>query len=112
VGVDYYITGYVYFVQAGDDQAVKIGSTVELDKRLLALQTSNHRRLRLIGAIDLRKSGFPENLNRVEFGKIAREREAEIQERFAGDRIHGDWFKLSTSLASFIAEVSNVEAAA
>ena len=112
MGADYYITGYVYFVQAGEDPAVKIGSTMELEQRLLALQTSNHRRLRLIGAIDLRKSGYPENLNRVKFGQIAREKEAEIQKRFAADRIHGDWFKLSTGLAKYIAEVSNVEAAA
>lgn len=63
---DYYITGYVYFVQAGEHPAVKIGHTIELlEKRLLALQTGNHQQLRLIGAIDLRKTGALETLNRT-----------------------------------------------
>ena len=106
---NYYVSGYVYFIQAGDELAVKIGSTVELEKRLLALQTSNHLRLRLIGAIDLRKLGVQENLNRVEFGQLARTREAEIHKQFASDRIHGDWFKLTSELVKFIEDASNIE---
>jgi hypothetical protein len=108
---DHYITGYVYFVQAGDHSAVKIGHTIEpLGKRLLALQTGNHQKLRLIGAIDLGKTEALESLNRIEFSKLARKKEAEIHALFSKERIQGEWFNLSNELVLFIAEVSNVQA--
>ncbi|MDB5892202.1 MAG: hypothetical protein JWP47_3033 [Polaromonas sp.] len=112
MNADYYITGYVYFIQAGADRAVKVGRTVELEKRFFALQTSNRRKLRLIGATELRKSGCFGELNRVKYGHITRQKDVEIHQRFAQDRIHGDWFKLTTGLAAFISGVSNIDAVA
>lgn len=105
-----YITGYVYFVQAGDDLAVKIGTTIEpLATRILQLQTANHRKLKLIGAIDLRKSTGLNTLSRTEFSTLAKRKEAEIQIIFSNERIHGEWFNMTNDLVSFIEQVSNVD---
>ena len=106
----YYVTGYVYFVQAGDDLAIKIGTTIEpLAIRILQLQTANHRKLKLIGAIDLRKSTGLNTLGRVEFSLLAKRKEAEIQAKFSDTRIHGEWFNMTNDLVSYIEQVSNVD---
>jgi hypothetical protein len=104
-----YITGYVYFIQAGEDLVVKIGSTIApLEKRLQALQTANHKKLKILGAIDLKKSNGYDDLNRIDFSVIAKQREAEIQSMFAENRIQGEWFDLTDELSSFIGEFSNI----
>jgi hypothetical protein len=106
---EYYITGYVYFIQAGDDPVVKIGTTIEpLEKRLFALQTANHKKLKLIGAIDLRKLHEAEYPNRIEFSQRARCKEAEIHTQFLDQRIQGEWFNLTDDLLNFIQKNSNV----
>ncbi|MEB0228586.1 GIY-YIG nuclease family protein [Pseudomonas sp. 10S4] len=106
---EYYVTGYVYFIQAGDDLAIKIGSKIEpLAKRILKLQTANHLKLRLVGAIDLRKLTGLDTLGRVEFSILAKRKEAEIQARFSGARIHGEWFNITNDLVNYIEQVSNV----
>jgi hypothetical protein len=107
--IEYYITGYVYFIQAGDDPVVKIGTTIEpLEKRLFALQTANHKKLKLIGAIDLRKLAEMEHANRIEFSQRARCKEAEIHTQFMAQRIQGEWFTLTDDLLTFIRNNSNV----
>ncbi len=96
---------FVYFIQAGDNPVVKIGSTIEtLKKRLLVLQTANHLELRVIGAIEL--SGEPEARGR--FWERARRQEAELHAKFSRDRIRGEWFRLTDELATYIRQASNV----
>jgi hypothetical protein len=57
------MTGYVYFIQPEDDPVVKIGNTINpLADRVLELQTGNHKKLRLIGAIDLQKKAIQKPL--------------------------------------------------
>lgn len=107
---DHYTTGYVYFLQAGDDLAIKIGTTIEpLEKRILQLQTANHRKLKLVGAIDLRKSTGLITPGRIEFSVLAKQKEAEIQAMFSNSRIHGEWFDMTDDLLSYIEQVSNVD---
>jgi hypothetical protein len=106
---DNYITGYVFFFQAGEEPAVMIGNTIEsLEKRRLYLQAGNHKKLRIIGAIDLKKVSRSEGLGRLEYSALAREREAEIHKLFAKSKIHGKWFSLTPELQEFIRQASNV----
>lgn len=107
---EYYTTGYVYFLQAGDDPYIKIGTTIEpLAKRILQLQTANHRKLKLIGAIDLRKSSGLNSLGRLEFSVLAKRKEAEIQAMFSNSCVHGEWFDMTDDLLSYIKQASNVD---
>lgn len=104
-----YDTGYIYFIRAGDDLAIKIGNTIlPLEERMLQLQTANHRKLVLLGAIDLRKLIPEQVLNRVEYSLMARRKEAEIQAKFADTRIHGEWFNLTPELVLYISQVTNI----
>jgi hypothetical protein len=50
-------------------------------------------------------SPLPLRLLAIETGRHARE--AELHERFAADRMHGEWFRPSASLLSYIAEVAS-----
>lgn len=79
---------YVYLVQAGES-AVKIGLSTDLGmvNRLEAIQTSNHEELRLLALIP---------------GGPALERE--LHQRFAEDRIRGEWFRASDQLLAFAKE--------
>lgn len=106
---EHYETGYIYFVRAGNDLAIKIGNTIApLEERILQLQTANHRKLVLLGAIDLRKLNPDQVLNRVEYSLMARRKEAEIQAKFADTRIHGEWFTLTPELLLYISKITNV----
>ncbi|MFC4701594.1 GIY-YIG nuclease family protein [Glaciecola siphonariae] len=108
MGSDYYLTGYVYFIQAGEESAVKIGSTIEhVEKRRLALQTSNHHDLKVIGLIDIRKESGKNELDRIQYSALARKRETQIQSHFEKDKIRGEWFNLSKELRDYIFKHSN-----
>ena len=105
---EHHDTGYVYFILAGEDPAVKIGSTVDaLEERILAIQTSNHRMLQLLGAIDIRKESGIENLNRTEYAKMAMDREIAIHALFSNDLIRGEWYVLTGRLMDYISIYSN-----
>ena len=102
-------TAYVYFAQPGDEPFVLIASTLEtLDKRLQGLQSGNHRILRVLGAIDMRKilDGAP--LSRVQYLNLARERETEIRAKFADTKVHGKWHRLTDEIRDYIRQVSNL----
>lgn len=102
-------TAYVYFIQAGEDPALKIGSTVNtLHSRLMSLQTSTHQELRLLGAIDVHEGFGEDQPNRIELARVAMRLERMIQRQFAADRIHGQWFNLTEELREFIQTKSNV----
>lgn len=67
--------GYVYFVQQGESGPIKIGYSINPDRRIPELQTGSAWRLNLIG--------IHEGSQRVESG---------LHKRFSGYRMHGEWF--------------------
>lgn len=80
----------VYFVQAENGGAIKIGYSVNPEARLARMQgTALGAKLRLIAKID----GGPEI-------------EQLLHERFAKDRLNGEWFRPSMRLRRFIAALN------
>lgn len=77
----------VYFVTCRELGMVKIGHARSVKKRLSILQTS---------------SPLPLTLERVIEGD--REREHELHRRFAGDRVRGEWFRLTRAIEQLIAD--------
>lgn len=73
----------IYFVVAPNSRSVKIGYTGgDPEKRLAQLQTGCPERLALLGAVD---------------GGVDRERE--LHQRFALQRLTGEWFRMDDALA-------------
>ena len=71
------LNGVVYFIEAVGADAIKIGFTMgDPMKRLAALQTGNHARLQLLGAVPV------EVLSEKRF-----------HQWFRQYRIHGEWFR-------------------
>lgn len=79
---------YVYFVRAGDDGPVKIGRSIDVPQRAAALQTANHEPLRVLA--------------RVPGGSSM---ELMLHRQFQSVRLHGEWFRPTVDLLSFIREV-------
>lgn len=77
----------VYFIQNGDDGAIKIGMTRKLQKRLADLQVNNPIELRILGAIPTNK---PRDLER------------DLHRQFQEFRVSGEWFSPSEKLLDFI----------
>lgn len=75
--------GYVYFIRNGE--AIKIGFTDNIKRRLAGLQTSSHTTLELIGSVS---AGALDELS--------------IHARFAHLRIRGEWFRAEPDLMTFI----------
>ena len=72
----------VYFIQAGGpDGPIKIGISYEVARRLYSLQRSNPLPLKLLATVP---------------GGARLERE--LHERFAAQRLHGEWFRCSDEL--------------
>lgn len=104
-----YVTSYVYFIQAGNEPAVKIGVTIDsLAGRLKQLQTANHCRLRLLGAIDIKELRGLTTDNRIELWNLAQAIERDLHRTFAQYRMHGEWFHLSPEIDEFIRSHTNV----
>ena len=78
----------VYFIQQGEDGPIKIGFTVDLRKRLVALRTSTPHPLRL--------------LLEVPGGEDV---ERDWHKRFAHVRLNGEWFRPDDELLQAIAYV-------
>ena len=76
-------TGYVYFIQRGD--AIKIGFSVQPERRMENLQSSHHLPLQLLGTV-------PASV--VD--------EMAVHARFAHLRIRGEWFRSDRDLIQFI----------
>ena len=74
---------YTYFVQAGPDGPIKIGSTRNLPVRLRSLATMSPIRLRLLGVVE----GDIEDLCHARLGAY---------------RAHGEWFVPSPEVTEFI----------
>lgn len=81
------ITTNVYFIGCGDH--VKIGIANSVEKRLKTLATGHHQELTLLAVIK----------------DAPGEMEIELHQRFADDRVRGEWFKLSPDIQAFIDEV-------
>ncbi|MGH3499336.1 MAG: GIY-YIG nuclease family protein [Nocardioidaceae bacterium] len=83
-------TRAVYFIQSVDGGPIKIGVSRDPVARLASIQLMSPMRLRIIGVI-------PEGGRRTE---------QQLHERFASGRLHGEWFRPSTSLKYYIAELN------
>lgn len=106
---EFVITGYVYFIQAGNEKVVKIGSTINnLEERILSLQTANYLELNLLGAIDIKIELDQQGLNRIQYSHLVKQREMEIHKLFEAYRIRGEWFKLEADLIEYIHKYSNI----
>jgi hypothetical protein len=79
----------VYFIRAGANGPIKIGSANNVARRMNGLQTASPYPLRLLASI----VGSTED----EFG---------LHKRFAADRLHGEWFTPSPDLLAYIESVS------
>lgn len=86
-------TAGVYFVQAGD--AVKIGMSKDIPKRLRTLRTMSPLPLELLGAVP-----------------GGRQEEAELHREWATQRLHGEWFRAAPELLGRIADLCRADALA
>lgn len=77
----------IYFIQAGEAGAIKIGLAADPSGRLMQLQTSSASPLRMLRTFD-----------------GGRELEAALHRRFARLRLHGEWFKPDEELLRFAAD--------
>ena len=77
--------GFVYFIQAGDNGAIKIGYTKDVDRRIKELQTSNPEKLNL-----LLKVGAEPNDEKV------------MHDKFKKYCINLEWYSPSDELINFI----------
>lgn len=80
----------VYFISTENGDAVKIGLSQNVDKRLKALQTGNHEKLKILFSIP---------------GNSAVE--SNLHELFDDYRINGEWFKIRGILEDFISIHTN-----
>lgn len=86
--------GYVYFIKPKfRDGPIKIGSTIQIGKRIDELQTSNYEELEFIGAIE-----------REEYRAVERE----LHLRFSRWRVRGEWFAATSELMDHILGLSGL----
>lgn len=78
----------LYFIQSGTGGPVKIGYTKQLATRLKAIHKLNGGSVRFLGAL-----------------VGTREDEKRFHEKYAGDRLHGEWFRLSPEILLFLCGV-------
>ena len=81
---------YIYFILNYDSQAVKIGIAKNVKRRLASLQTSSPSKLKLLGII---KTKSVNNARKIE---------KSLHEKFAKNRIRGEWFKANVELLDYI----------
>lgn len=82
-------TSSVYFIREHPDGFIKIGVARDAAGRMKSLQTASARDLRLLGTIP-----------------GGRDVELRLHERFAGERVRGEWFKPSPRLLAYISRVT------
>lgn len=75
----------LYFLQSGTGGPIKIGYTKQLATRLNALHKMNGGSIRFLGALAADK-----------------QEEKRFHERYAADRLHGEWFRLSPDILLFL----------
>jgi hypothetical protein len=82
------ISGFVYFVQSGEDGPIKIGFAEDVARRVRELQTAHAARLRILAFIR---------------GSMTTERQLHWQ--FRAIRISGEWYSPGPELLAYIAEL-------
>ncbi len=85
----------VYFLQGGDDGAIKIGMSRDITRRVSELQKCSPVELRIIGTIE-RMVG-------------AAVLEASFHKRLAEHRLHGEWFKNCDEVRLVIARATHLD---
>ena len=75
----------IYFIKEEGSNYVKIGSSRTPETRLMDLQVSNPRKLKLLRMVDAGKGA-----------------EAAFHKLFDQDRVRGEWFYISDELDKFI----------
>lgn len=75
----------VYFIQAGEDGPIKVGSAAKPHSRLKELQTSSPYKLRLLGSVP---GGYVE--------------ERRLHRLFGYFRLHGEWFEPIQEIKDYI----------
>ena len=83
---------WVYFIQAGDAGAIKIGISRDVERRRGELQRMEREPLHVRATIE---------------GTVRDERD--LHARFAAHRIHGEWFTPAPELLSHIAALNGVK---
>lgn len=86
----HYGTAWTYFVGSREQEVVKIGMTTKLKARMSSLRNS---------------SPIPIKLFAVAFGSP--DIELVLHERFAADRLHGEWFKLTDEVNDCIESIKS-----
>jgi hypothetical protein len=76
----------IYFARAGDTNRIKIGCTIDVDKRLRVLQTGCPEVLRVL--LILPRGDY--------------QIETKLHKQFAKRRIQGEWFEYAPEIAYFI----------
>lgn len=84
VGQDYSGPGHIYFIKAGRSR-VKIGHSLNHETRLASLASGNHQKLVLLGTVP-----------------GSQKDERAMHKQFAKQRVHGEWFKIAGTLATFL----------
>lgn len=82
--------GFVYFLLNSDSQAIKIGIASDVQSRFKDLQTATPVKLKILGTIEM------------ESYEEAKEREKELQSKFASLHIRGEWFQADQEIYSYI----------
>jgi hypothetical protein len=77
---------FIYFIQAGDDGPIKIGSAKSPGERLATHQTSNHEELRIVATIPA----------------SSRNLERSIHASFAKHHIRGEWYHPAPEIMKII----------
>lgn len=81
---------FIYFILNTDSNAVKIGRTKNVAKRLNSLQVANPVELRVLKTLE------------VDSGKEAQDTEELLHNEFSDLRLRGEWFKFDCKLRDFI----------
>lgn len=84
---------FVYFIFNEDSNAIKIGRSQNLQRRLMSLQTSSPAKLKLIKSVQ------------VEGDKEAQKLEQSLHNKFREIRLAGEWFKAETHLLEYISQL-------
>ena len=81
-------TRYVYFIQMGPNGPIKIGSAVNVKRRLSVLQVGNPEPLRVIATL---------------FGNVGFEKR--LHRQFQIDKIREEWFRPSSTILNYIQNI-------
>lgn len=86
------MTAYIYFSES-ENGLIKIGMSIRVIDRVISLAATSPTRLRLVG------------LKGVTNFTMKKE-ESTLHERFAIDRVHGEWFRPSEGLSRLIKKLN------